>query len=97
MSGSSAAAMTNRARECGLDVFYCNPTLGDGNCWYRAIVEQIHRKSVYNRIPEGLRFTDVGLLRVQVLNYIRMNEKEFIVDDSLRVVVVVDEYCFEVV
>ena len=77
MSGSSAAAMTNRARECGLDVFYCNPTLGDGNCWYRAIVEQIHRKSVYNRISEGLRFTDVGLLRVQVLNYIRMNEKEF--------------------
>ena len=69
--------MINRARECGLDVFYCNPTLGDGNCWYRAIVEQIHRKSVYNRIPEGLRFTDVGLLRVQVLNYIRMNEKEF--------------------
>ena len=77
MSGSSAAAMTNRARECGLDVFYCNPTLGDGNCWYRAIVDQIHRKSVYNRISEGLRFTDVGLLRVQVLNYIRMNEKEF--------------------
>ena len=58
MSGSSAAAMTNRARECGLDVFYCNPTLGDGNCWYRAIVEQIHRKSVYNRISEGLRFTE---------------------------------------
>ena len=44
MPGSSAAAMTNRARECGLDVFYCNPTLGDGNCWYRAIVQQIHRK-----------------------------------------------------
>ena len=40
-------------------------------------MEQIHRKSVYNRIPKGLRFTDVGLLRIQVLNYIRMNEKEF--------------------
>ena len=28
-------------------------------------------------LSEGLRFKDVDLLRVQVLNYIRINEKEF--------------------
>ena len=59
-----------------LNVKYLIPTRGDGNCWYRAIVEQIHRNSVFYRIPENCRSSDIGFFRLQVVDCLRRKENE---------------------
>ena len=63
----------NHAQSIGLDLTFFRLKVGDGNCWYNAIVEQIHRASVFNIIPETLRFSDVGALRRSVVEYVRQN------------------------
>eukprot|EP00111_Clytia_hemisphaerica_P009342 TCONS_00027422-protein len=63
--------MVAQARFIGLDVSHHSPTPGDGNCFFHAIVEQIHRATVYERLPEDRRYTDIGELRKAVVKFLK--------------------------
>ena len=50
-----ATQIVSNARSAGFDVAYDFPTLGDGNCFYRAVIQQMH---------------DSYKLRIAVVNYV---------------------------
>ena len=42
----SAIEIVNNARRIGLNITSDLPTLGDGNCFYRAVVQQLKRSTI---------------------------------------------------
>ena len=67
LGGASTMAISN-ARSAGLDVAYDFPTLGDGNCFYLSLVQQMQRIPLQKYLP--LIFTDSYKLRIAVVNYV---------------------------
>ena len=62
------------ARKIGLDnITYDVLTLGDGNCFYHAIVQQLRRPELRQYVDSDLRFDDHLKLRMAVVNFIRQN------------------------
>ena len=70
---SAADRIVNNARRIGLNVSYDEPTLGDGNCFYRAVVQQLRIPEIRNFVHPNLIFTDHDQLRLAVVKYIRQN------------------------
>ena len=62
------------ARSLGLNLSYHEPTIGDGNCWYHAIVQQMKRPEVAQSLEPDKLFLDHFLLRNAVVNYIQSEE-----------------------
>lgn len=69
-----AAIMVTNANRLGLNVRYVHATAADGNCFYHALVDQIHRDTILDRINPNLRFGDHYLLRLAVVSYVRQNQ-----------------------
>ena len=49
-------------------------TRGDGNCWYRAIIEQMRRPEIIAVLDSSKVFEDHRLLRLAVVNFVRVQE-----------------------
>ena len=59
-----ATQIVSNARSAGRDVSYDFPTLGDGNCFYRAVIQHMQRTH------SNFIFTDSYKLRIAVVNYV---------------------------
>lgn len=69
-----ADIMCTAANRIGLNLHYVNPTAMDGNCFYHAVIEQIHRREILPLIDPNLHFTDHLLLRTVVSSFVMQNE-----------------------
>jgi len=69
-----AALMVDNANRIGLNVTYVNATAADGNCFYHALVDQIHREDILDLVNLNFRFTDHYLLRLAVVSFVRQNQ-----------------------
>ena len=68
----SAIKIRNKARGVSLNVTFSTHTLGDGNCFYHAVVKCLKHKSS----PINFNHTD---LRNSVVDYVRCNRiSEFV-------------------
>ena len=68
------AAYWEMPRRIGLNnLTFDRPTAGDGNCFYRAIIQQLQRPEILQHMPTHLRFQDHDVLRVAVVNFVREN------------------------
>ena len=68
-----AHQVVENARRIGLNLTFEQPTPGNGNCFYHAVVSQIQRREIIAQIPAHLHFTDHDALRVAVVNFVRQN------------------------
>lgn len=64
-----AAIMCQYANRIGMNVTYENVTAADGNCFYHAVVEHIHRQT--HCVNPDMRFNNHRLLRLAVVSYVR--------------------------
>ena len=62
-----ATQIVSNAQSAGLDVAYDFPTLGDGNCFYRAVIQQMQRTQIKQFLHSNLIFTDSNKLRIAVV------------------------------
>ena len=63
---TSCEAMVQKARSIGLNVAPVCPTLGDGNCLYRAIVESLS-------VSQSPYWGNYGDLRNEIVSYVDHN------------------------
>ena len=63
--------ISQNARRIGLDVQMDNLTIGDGNCWYRAVVQQIHRTEVFQMLEPCKIYDSHYHLRLDVVAFVR--------------------------
>ena len=78
----SANQIVRYARNNGLSVTYDSPTEGDGNCFYRAIVQQLKRDEIREQISPSLQFDDHHILRLTVVNFVKesQNNAQYLYD-----------------
>ena len=58
-----------------MDVEIPSVTQGDGNCWYRAIIEQMRRPKIRALLVDSSKvFEDHCVLRLAVVNFVRVQE-----------------------
>ena len=70
-----ADIIQGHANQNGLNVTYDVPTTGDGNCWYRAIVQQIqHRPEVKSTVHSQFHTINHELLRLAVVYFVQHNQ-----------------------
>ena len=62
------------AQRLGLDVTLDQPTPGDGNCFYHAVVQQLHRPEISTLVHPGMLTLNHYQLRHLVISYIRQYE-----------------------
>ena len=74
----SAHQVVRNAIRAGLNVTYDCPTIGDGNCWYRSVIQQMKRPEIRALLRPDLIFSDHGKLRLAVVDFIRQNQKSVI-------------------
>ena len=85
MAGKTTAAMVNvtfnniatqimlKAKSIGLDVYFETPTIGDGNCFYHAVVECVRNLENF----EDNHHT----LRLKVVDFVHQNrDADFVLD-----------------
>ena len=65
-----ATQIVSNARSAGLDVAYDFPTMGDGNCFYTSVTQQMKRTDVKNFLDPHLIFIDSHQLRIAVVGYV---------------------------
>ena len=71
---NSAQEIVYNASLIGLDVFYISLTVGDGNCFYRSIVEQLRdRTDIGDLSLLSRRFSDHFYLRQAVVEFVQNN------------------------
>ena len=77
MAGATRMAnrIVEKANSIGLHVTYDVPTMGDGNCFYRAVWDQMKNR---DDIKEYFRqsnkyFSNYHELRVAVVNFVHLN------------------------
>ena len=69
-ASTMATQIVSNARSAGLDVAYDFPTLGDGNCFYTSVTQQMQRTEIKKFLDRNLIFTDPYKLRIAVVNYV---------------------------
>ena len=69
-ASTMATQIVSNARSAGLDVAYDFPTLGDGNCFYTSVTQQMKRTDVKKFLDPHLIFTDSHKLRIAVVDYV---------------------------
>ena len=67
----SSNVILRNAHKCGLSVRLDSLTIGDGNCWYHAVVQQIRRPEIYCRVDSKYRNIGHRELRAKVSSYVR--------------------------
>ena len=77
MAGATRMAnrIVEKANSIGLRVTYDVPTMGDGNCFYRAVLEQMkNRADIKDYFKQSNKhFSNYHELRVSVVNFVRLN------------------------
>ena len=70
-----ANRIVEKANSIGLRVTYDVPTMGDGNCFYRAVLEQMkNRADIKDYFKQSNKhFSNYHELRVSVVNFVRLN------------------------
>ena len=72
-----ATQIVSNVRSAGLDVAYDFPTLGDGNCFYRSVIQQMQRTQIKTFLDSNFIFTDSYKLKIAIVNYV-LSEDNFI-------------------
>lgn len=70
---NSAQEIVYNASLIGLDVFYISLTVGDGNCFYRSVVEQLRDRTDIGLSLLSRRFSDHFYLRQAVVEFVQNN------------------------
>ena len=71
---TTANQVVTNAHAIGLsNLTYDEPTIGDGNCFYHAIVQQLRRPEIRLFVDPELHFQHHHDLRLAVVNFIRQN------------------------
>ena len=77
MAGATRMAnrIVEKANSIGLRVTYDVPTMGDGNCFYRAVLEQLkNRADIKDYFKQSNKhFSNYHEQRVSVVNFVRLN------------------------
>ena len=77
MAGATRMAnrIVEKANSIGLRVTYGVPTMGDGNCFYRAVLDQMkNRDDIKDYFRQSNKyFSNYHELRVSVVNFVRLN------------------------
>ena len=70
-----ANQISTNARSIGLNLDYDIPTVGDGNCWYHAVIQQMRRPEVFQSLSNKRRFDNHLVLRDAVVAFIEKEER----------------------
>ena len=72
--GGSENQILRNAQQIGLDVAIDHATVGDGNCWYRSIIEQMRRPEILAVLDPSKVFVDHHALRLAIVQFVRDEE-----------------------
>ena len=67
--------IVQNARSIGLDVQMNMVTLGDGNCWYRSVIQQMMRTEIIGMLEPCKIYHHHHQMRLDVVNYVREQER----------------------
>ena len=76
MAGATRMAndIVEKANSISLRITYDVPTMGDGNCFYRAVLQRMkHRDDIKDHSRQSNKyFSNYRELRVSVVNFVRL-------------------------
>ena len=74
MFSSGELQIVRNARRIGLDVQINMVTAGDGNCWYRSVIQQMTRPEILALLEPNKIYLDHHALRLAIVNFVREQE-----------------------